>query len=268
MRVLRLVAMGLICLVAFGVRADAQAQNKPVQFVQLTVTTIRPAAVTDYEDFLKKLNAARDKTPGAPAVLTYAVNLGGPGFTYYAFTGFEKWADREKFPNGGEMLTKVYGQAEAARLQKTQRDAIAQTRSEVFAYTANASLNPRANDPPAAFMNLQRNELQPNMAAAYATAITKITTAQQKAGDKRTIIRRNSVQGLGFTNYGVTLINRLSDRDATNPNLGEALRKAYGDAEAAQIQDVVNAAVRNRQQVFLNYRADLSHAKATPSSSN
>ena len=37
------------------------------------------------------------------------------------------------------MLTKVYGQAETARLQKMQRDAIVQQRSEVFAYNANAS---------------------------------------------------------------------------------------------------------------------------------
>ena len=263
MRLARTLAVGMLCLFAFSVLVQAQTPSKPVELVQLTVTTVRPSAVTDYEDFLKKLNASRDKTPGAPAVLTYAVNLGGPGFTFYAFTGFEKWADREKFPNGGDMLTKVYGQAEAARLQKVQRDAITQTRSEVFAYVANASLNPKNNDPPAAFLNLQRNELQPEMAAAYATAMSKIKMAQEKAGDKRTIIRRNSVQGTGFTYYAVTLINKLSDRDQTNPNVAESLRKLYGDAEAAQIQDIANRAVRNRQQIFLNYRADLSHPKAT-----
>ena len=266
MRNLRTFAAGIFCVLAFSPLAQAQTQTKPVQFVQLTVTTIRPAAVADYEDFLKKLNAARDKTPGAPAVLTYAVNLGGPGFTYYAFTGFEKWADRDKFPNFGDMMTKVYGQAEATRLQKVQRDSVTQTGSEVFAYTADASLNPKNNDPPAAFMNLQRNELQPEMAAAYASAMTKIKTAQEKAGDKRTIIRRNSVQGLGFTNYAVTLIDKLSDRDVPNPNLGESLRKLYGDSEAAQIQDVANRGIRNRQQIFLNYRADLSHPKVTTSS--
>ena len=164
------------------------------------------------------------------------------------------------------MMAKVYGQAEATRLQKVQRDSVAQTRSEVFAYTADASLNPKNNDPLAAFMNLQRNELQPEMAAAYASAMTKIKTATEKAGDKRTIIRRNSVQGLGFTNYAVTLINKLSDRDVPNPNLGESLRKLYGDSEAAQIQDVANRGIRNRQQIFLNYRADLSHPKVTTSS--
>ena len=60
MRILRTFAAGILCVLAFSLFAQAQTQTKPVQFVQLTVTTIRPAAVTDYEDFLKKLNAARD----------------------------------------------------------------------------------------------------------------------------------------------------------------------------------------------------------------
>ena len=259
-----MLAGGAVCLLGFSGVAQAQTQNKPAQFVQIAVTTVRPAAVPDYEDFLKKVNSARDKTSGSPRVLTYAVNLGGPGFTYYAFTGFEKWADREKFPVGQDMLTKVFGQAEASRLLKVVRDATTQTRSEVFAYVANASLNPKVNDPPAAFLNLQRNELLPERAAAYATAMTKIKTAQEKAGDKRTITRRNSVQGTGFVSTATTLVTKLSDRDQPNPNLGESLRKLYGDAEAAQIQETVNRAVRNRQQIFLNYRADLSHPRATP----
>jgi hypothetical protein len=268
MRFLRTLAIAVVLVLVWSIAAQAQAQTKPAQFVQLTVTTVRPSAINDYEDFLKKQNAARDKTPGSPRVVVYAVNLGGPGFTFYAFTGFEKWADREKFPNGGEMMTKVYGQAEAARLQKIQRDAITQQRSEVFAYNANSSLNPKVNDPPAAFMNLQRNELQPELAAAYATAMTKTKNAQEAAGDKRTIMRRNSVQGAGFVNTVTTYFAKLGDRDLPNPNLGEALRKMYGDAEAAQIQDISNRAIRNRQQIFLGYRADLSHPKATVSSSN
>src|ERR1700757_2339419 len=141
MRLARALAIAALLALVLGAVAQAQKQSKPAEFLQLTITTVRPSAVNDYEEFVKKANAARDKTPGSPRVLVYAVNLGGPGFTYYQLTEWEKWADREKFPNFGEMLTKVYGQAEAARLQKIQRDAIVQQRSEVFAFNANASLN-------------------------------------------------------------------------------------------------------------------------------
>ena len=263
-RTLTLVLVAVVLVVlAWNLVGQGQAQNKPLQFMQVTVTTVRPSAINDYEEFMKKLNAARDKTPGSPVVAIYAVNLGGPAFTFYQFIGWEKWADREKFPNGGQMLTKVYGQQEAARLQKLQRDAIANQRSEVFAYNPNGSLNPKVFDPPAAFINLQRNELVPEFAGTYAAALTKLKNAEEKAGDKRTIIRRNAIQGTGFVSYQAVQIPKLSDRDVQNPNAGDALRQIYGNAEATQTQEILNKAIRNRQQVFLAYRPDLSKLKPT-----
>src|SRR5467141_594248 len=126
-------AIAVVLVLVFSVVAllvvQAQTPNKPAQFLQIQVTTVKATAVNDYEDFLKKLNAARDKTAGAPAALMYGVNLGGPAFTYYALTTFEKFADREKFPNGRAMLTKVYGEAEANRLLKNEFDANTQRRT-------------------------------------------------------------------------------------------------------------------------------------------
>jgi len=268
MRFARILAIAVLCLLAFSVVAQAQAGNKPSQFVQLTITTIKPSAINDYEEFTKKVNAARDKTAGSPAQLVYAVNLGGPAFTFYTFTQWDKWADREKFPNAVQMLTKVYGQAEATKLQKMALDAIVQVRSEVYAYNAAASLNAKVFDPPAAFINFQRNELVPELAGAYGAALAKLKNAEEKAGDKRTIIRRNSIEGTGFVSYQVVQFAKLSDRDAQNQNAGDALRQIYGNAEATQVQDILNRAIRNRQQIFLAYRGDLSKPKATASSSN
>jgi len=268
MRLARALAIAVVLVLVWSVAAQAQAQNKPAQFLQLTITTVRPSAINDYEEFVKKVNAARDKTAGSPAQLVYAVNLGGPAFTFYTITQWEKWAEREKFPNVGQMLTKVYGQAETARLQKLQRDAIVQQRSEVFVYNADASLNPKAVDPPPEFINLQRNELIPELAGAYGAALAKLKNAEEKAGDKRIIIRRNAIQGAGFVTYQAVLFSKLSDRDVQNPNAGDSLRKIYGNAEATQVQDILNRAIRNRQQIFLAYRGDLSKPKATVSSSN
>jgi len=72
--------------------------------------------------------------------------------------------------------------------------------------------------------------------------------------------------GAGFSPSAITNHIKLSDRDQTNPNLGDALRKAFGDAEANQLQPAGDRSIRNRQTLFLNYRADLSHPKATGSS--
>jgi hypothetical protein len=136
----------------------------------------------------------------------------------------------------------------------------------VFAYDANASLNPRLVDPPAAFINLQRTELQPELAGAFGAALAKLKNAEEKAGDKRTIIRRNAIQGAAFVRYQAVIISRLSDRDVQNPNGGDSLRKIYGNAEATQVQDTLNRAIKSRQQIFLAYRPDLSKPKPTGSS--
>lgn len=260
----RCAVVAAIGILGFTGLARAQAPAKPDQFQQVTTITLRGAAVTEFEDATKKINAARDKTPGAQRVLTYAVNLGGPAFTFVQFTPFEKFADREKWPNGLEMLTKVYGQPEAARIVKTLREAVANQRSEVFAYQADQTTNPAAVVVPPAFLSLQRTELVPELANEYLSLQRKVKIAQEKAGDKRVIIRRTNAYGTGFSTLATTLLPKLSDRDGTPPNLGEAMRKAFGDAEAAQLQLTGNKAVRNRQTLLLAYRADLSHATATP----
>ena len=56
---LRKLAMAVVLVLVFSVVAllivQAQTQNKPAQFLQIQVTTVKATAVNDYEDFLKKL---------------------------------------------------------------------------------------------------------------------------------------------------------------------------------------------------------------------
>ena len=248
----------------YGV-ARAQPPPQPAQFQQVTTITVRPGSVTDFEDVTKKINVARDKTSGAQRVLTYAVTLGGARLTFIQLTPFEKFGDREKWPNGNDMLTKVYGATEATRLVKALRDAVANQRNEVFGYQVDQSTNPTLYSAvPAAFLHFQRSELVPELAGEYASYQRKAKIAQEKAGDRRVIIRRTNTYGTGFTALAITRLEKLSDRDATNPNLADAMRKAFGDAEAAQLQPLANRAVRSRETLLLTYRADLSHPKATP----
>src|SRR5438093_12617104 len=95
LRTLTIAVVAIVLVVlAWSLVAQTQAQNKPAQFLQLTITTVKPSAINDYKEFVKKLNAARDKTPGSLAVSVYAVNLEGPAFTLYTLTESEKCADR------------------------------------------------------------------------------------------------------------------------------------------------------------------------------
>ncbi len=46
-------------------------------------------------------------------------------------------------------------------------------------------------------------------------------------GDERQ--QQTNAYGTGFTALAITRLAKLSDRDATNPNLAEAMRKAFGE---------------------------------------
>ena len=262
----RSVAVSVLLLLCFTVLAQAQTQSKPPQFIQVTTVTVEPSGVNDYEDYLKKQIAAREKTPGAQATTVYGVTLGGPGFTYMIVTPFEKWADRERFPNNLQMLTKVYGQAEANRLIKAQRDAIDDQDTEVYAYQVNSSTNPKVFDPPAPFVNLQWTEVRPEMNAAYQEYLQKQKIAQEKAKFPFTVIRRNNANGTGFTSTTGTFYTKLGDRDLQiTPNNAEMFRQAFGEAEATRLLAIPNQSIRNRRTTFLTYRADLSRPRAATS---
>ncbi|HEU5260873.1 MAG TPA: hypothetical protein VFU41_05540, partial [Gemmatimonadales bacterium] len=87
-------ALSLPLLCGFTSRAAAQGQSaQPAEFLQVITTTVRSGAVTDYEDYVKKIVAGANKI-GAPQRWTvYGVGLGGPGYTYSVALPFNSWSE-------------------------------------------------------------------------------------------------------------------------------------------------------------------------------
>jgi hypothetical protein len=267
MSVIRGLAVGIVLMASSSAVAQAQGQTKPEALIQVTTVNVKPAMIPEWEDFQKKLNAARNKTPGSPLVSTYALTVGGPAATYRIVSPFEKWADREKWPAVSDTLAKVYGQAEANRLLKTVREATEHQETEVFSYQANASINPKLFDPPAAIVSLVRSEIHPEMYAAYSEFLNKLKIAREKSKDPRTITIHSSIYGTAFTVLATTTYAKLSDRDIviTAGNMDDLIRNAFGETEGTRLIDIGARAVRNRQVSILTYRADLSRPKASNS---
>jgi antibiotic biosynthesis monooxygenase (ABM) superfamily enzyme len=267
MSIVHRLTIGLVLVLCFAAVVQAQGQTKPEAFIQVTTVNVKPAMIPDWEDFQKKLNAARNKIPGAPLVSTYVLTLGGPAATYRIISPFEKWANREEWPAVSDTLAKVYGQAEANRMLKTVREATEHQETEVFSYQANASINPKLFDPPAAIVSLVRTEIHPEMSAAYSEFLNKLKIAREKSKDPRTITIHNSIYGTAFTVLATTTYAKLGDRDIviTAGNMDDLIRNAFGETEGARLIDIGARAVRNRQVYILTYRADLSRPRATSS---
>ena len=116
----------------FAIAFPVVAQNEPTQFIQIVTTTVRSNAVTEYEDYVKKIMAGAAKIGAPQRVVAYQVGLGGPGFTYNFVIPFNKWEEMDSFPSIPQILTRAYGDAEGAKILKSGRDAIEHTESPVY----------------------------------------------------------------------------------------------------------------------------------------
>ncbi len=125
------------------------------------------------------------------------------------------------------------------------------------------STHPKAFDPPPAYTFVVRTEVKPEMASAYELYLAKLKAAQEKVPDAPTANRRVSLQGQASTYVTATPFNKHSERDAwLGP--GEALRKAYGEAEAHHIMESSLRCVSKRELLVFAYRPDLSRPTPAP----
>lgn len=259
----RLMCLCVAVSLLFGFASLAAAQGQPAQFIQVVTVTVKSESVADYEDYVKKIQAAANKIGAPQRVFASQVILGGPGFTYSFVLPFNKWGEVDTWPTIPEMLSKAYGDAEAAKILKAGRAAIDRSRSEVFRLLGDLSTRPKVFDPPPAFTFLVRTEVKPEMASAYELYLAKLKAAQEQLPNAPTANRRVSLQGQASTYVTATPFNKHSERDAW-PSPGEALRKAYGEAEASHILETSLRCVSNREFLVLAYRPDLSRPIAAP----
>ena len=163
----RVTAVGALLSLAVAAAVFAQTQTQAGSFFQITTVTVKASGALDYEEYLKKAAAAREKaaiqTPSRVSV--YSVRMGGTGFTYQIVSPFDKWADVDSWMPPQEIMTKAYGELEATKLLKLGRSAVESQRSEVFRSQPQLSTNPNAMTPPFPFASIARVEINPAMGA-------------------------------------------------------------------------------------------------------
>jgi hypothetical protein len=258
-------ALGFAGLILFS--ALGQAQPQP-GYVHTILVTVKPTALPEFEDYVKKIMAAATKV-GAPQIF-YATQLqtGGPQFTYLFASPFSSYEEMEKWPPIPEMLLKAHGDVEGGKILKAGRATIESSETWVSRTQADLSTNPGPLDPPSTpIVRLLRTQVDPAMTVEYEQYLGKVKAAQEKAPGYPSTIRRVSALGTAAVYYSTTFLKSAADLDRI-PNQNELMRKAYGEEGAATITRAGNAAVRSRDVWLLRYRPDLSRPTATPATTN
>jgi cellobiose-specific phosphotransferase system component IIB len=258
-----IVRFAFVVAFLFVIALPVVAQNEPTEFIQIITTTARPNAVTEYEDYVKKIIAGANKIGAPQRVVAYQIAVGGPSFTYNFVIPFNKWEEMDSWPSIPQILTRAYGDAEGARILKSGRDAIEHSESAVFRIMRNLSTRPRVNDPPAAFVMVIRTEIEPGMSVSYERFLSKLKAAQEQEQGTRTVNRSVSVLGPALTYLAAYFFTKHADRDnwAAVPDL---LRKTYGDADGQELLEGSLRAVRKRDTFIQSYRPDLSRLAPIP----
>jgi hypothetical protein len=102
--------VGLACVLAMFAPIAAQSPP-PANYVAVTTIKVRPAAVADFEEYLKKLNAAGLKIGLKVRADTYQTVQGGSPFQYDVVQGFATLEELGAVPSVPAMLTKAHGEA-------------------------------------------------------------------------------------------------------------------------------------------------------------
>jgi hypothetical protein len=259
------IALGVTLSIVLGTGVWSQTSSSSPGFTQMVTTTVKASAVGDYEDYLKKLAAARDKIGlRAPARTTvYTYRMGGPLFTYLSATPFANWAEIDSWLTPSETLTKAYGELEGGKVIKMMRAAVESQTIEVMRISPDLSRNLAAAPPPYTFAVMNRIELEPGTGPSYNMALTKIKAATEKAGNFPPQLVATIVHGPTPTYIQVTPFTKWADRDATT-NINDALDKMYGENERRAILEIPGKLTKSRQSFVIMQRADLSWTRKSP----
>lgn len=259
----RTAVLSLVLALVLAAVAAAEGPPQAARYVQVITTTVRPSAVPDYEDYVKKIQAGAAKVKASPGqVFVHQVIMGGPGATYQVVLPFEQWGEIDAWSGVPQILTKAYGEAEGNRILKAGRAAVERSQNEVYRLLPELSTRLGAFKG-GSFLQLIVNEVEPEMVPQWEEFLAKAKAAAEKEPGGPVALRYVCVQGKFNTYATAFFFDKHGDRDRW-PTLRETLTKAYGEEGGRHIDEMRRRSTRSTESFVLALRPDLSRLPPAP----
>jgi len=260
MKRLKTVTLALAsCLATASVavaQTSAPASGVPWTLISGTTITVKPSAISEFENLVKKTNAANVKAGIAPSRF-WTVGRGGPGFTYLATLRYAKWSEMDDRPSMAAVLKKAYGDVEGPKVWAAALAAVESSSSVVNRVLPSLSSPPASFDTVPAHIRISRVEVHQGMGPKFELYLAKLKAAQDKVGGTPPVVRYVSALGPASVYTASYYFDKYAQWDGA-PAISDVLRKAYGDAEAAALEETARDCVKHLESYVLDYRADLS----------
>lgn len=234
------------------------AQDQQVSRVQVVTITVKSGMVPQFEDYIKKVVEAANKTEASQYWGFYQVGLGGPGNTYMVALPFSKWAELDGWSAVPSLVTEAYGEKEGATILRSGSVAIESVETAAYARAADLSTAPE-DSPPKAFTLVTEMQVKLSKVREFTLLMSKVKTAREQLDAPESTVW-TSVMG-ETANYVTTVgFDKHAERDGWLVG-GAVVRKAYGDAEGEQLIGIFLNSVQSYRNYVLISRSDLSRPR-------
>jgi hypothetical protein len=244
--------------------AFATAQTR---YQYVVTQTVKPGMAQQYEEFIKKIVEAAEKNGGVQNWYTFQTTAGASGGQYGIVLPHDSWAAKDEWTNPVAVLTKAFGEDEAAKIMRSGGLAIATSESTTNTLIPDLSTQLDRNDGIRKFYEVSTSRVRSHLVDDYVYGVQKIRRAEAKAaGAPKRVTRR---QRHGDRNVFTTATGYDSGAEMDKwPAFDDYMSAAYSENEIDALMEKVTAASASRTTIVVRYRPELSHPAAPSTTSN
>ena len=262
MRMSKSLLVALVLVIACTTVAVAQNAG---EFLVIHNIQVRSGANVQFEEYIKKIKEAAEKTGARQYWSASQLTFGGPGNTYFIGLQFDKWGEMDGWGAVPQILEEAYGEEEAAKILRSGRMAVESSETTISRLMEDLSYNLKAMAP-APMIRVRISEIKRDMQQDYRVFIAKVNEAMEKAGDQRPAIRRLSTLGPSAVYTSATPFEKWSEWDDRG-DFWQMMEKAHGPTETRRLQDTLTKCVEKSTLFTVTMRPDLSRLPTSSTSS-
>ncbi len=248
----------LVSGLTFATMTNVLAQDR---FEQMVEVKVKPSYEQSYESYLKKVIEAANKIESPLGWNTFFVVVGKQSPTYRIALSFDKWADRDQWPNGPqEMLVQAFGEKEASRIDREGHVGIESVTVQIWERLDDASSFPETGGRLSNFYGNTVRHVKLEMAPDYRSALRNLKGAYAVSSEKPTVTRflLRFGEGQGSTFRLTEPFNTWSEMDGWRN--AEIVRENLSEEDREFNSRTMTAALWKLERFVTAHRPDLSRA--------
>jgi hypothetical protein len=160
-------------------------------------------------------------------------------------------------PSMTTVLKKAYGDAEGPKIWTATLATVESSSSVVNRVLPSLSSPPANAEAAPAHIRLSRVEVHQGMGPKFEVYLAKLKAAQDKVGGTPPVVRYVTTLGPSNVYVAAYYFDKYAQWDGA-PTIADVLRKAYGEAEAALLEEAARTCIKHLDVSVLDYRADLT----------